>query len=383
MAEVPRMPLDKLEQARSEIEEGRLIENLDVTANRIESDRFVTARASGSEAGETMGHVADMLNELRESLQNTQMRMVQKALQRASHRLLQLSTDQETLVREREEGKASVREAMEQQYRLLSGLSQVSDSLAQLSEQTFFVTPAMGKAIGGTHANMRTALKVLEQSGGRGALKPQGQALGGLNKTVLVIQDALNRMSGESGSGLGSEEFFRQMQKMSMEQMGINQQTLDRLQRGRLTLQEQAAMERLAAEQDAVKRALEKLAREYGERAEIAGRMDGMVRDMEEVVRDLKQNNVNPQTIRRQERILSRLLDAQQSMRKRDFSRKRQATTGKEFVRESPEDVLYDTDAMRERLQRDILRLSKEGYTEEYQVLIRRYLEALSGKAIR
>ena len=69
MAEVPRMPLDKLEQARSEIEEGRLMENLDVTANRIESDRFVAARASGSEAGETMGHVADMLNELRESLQ--------------------------------------------------------------------------------------------------------------------------------------------------------------------------------------------------------------------------------------------------------------------------------------------------------------------------
>jgi len=42
---------------------------------------------------------------------------------------------------------------------------------------------------------------------------------------------------------------------------------------------------------------------------------------MNEVVKNLEQNNVNPETIKKQERILSRLLDASKSTRERDYER--------------------------------------------------------------
>jgi hypothetical protein len=253
----------------------------------------------------------------------------------------------------------------------------VVDSLAQLSRETFFITQDMGLAMGEARDQMGKALQLMEQSGGRGASANQGNAMGALNRTVMAIQDALGRLSG-SESGLGMEEFFLQMEQMAMQQMGINQQTLDLFQKGRLSMEEQASMARLAAEQEAIKNALEELAKEIGRRSDIAGRLDGMVEDMGEAVREMKETGASRETIQRQERILSRLLDAQHSVRRRDTSRERQARSGRDFLRTGPQALPAFDSEWKDRLRRDILRMAREGYTKDFQELIRRYYEAIT-----
>jgi hypothetical protein len=139
-------------------------------------------------------------------------------------------------------------------------------------------------------------------------------------------------------------------------------------------------MGRLAAEQGAVRKSLEDLAREAsrsGELSKLLGDLQRVARDMREVQTDLAGGNVNPETMNKQERILSRLLDAQRSMHERDFEKRRKAETGTNTSRQSPPPIDLTTVEGRNRLQRDLLRALEEGYARDYEELIKKYFEAL------
>jgi hypothetical protein len=98
---------------------------------------------------------------------------------------------------------------------------------------------------------------------------------------------------------------------------------------------------------------------------------------MREVQTDLAQGNVNPETLKKQERILSRLLDSQRSARERDYENRRTAESGKNLVRPSPAAIDLSTREGKDRLRRDLLRALEEGYTRDYEELIKKYFEAL------
>ncbi|HDQ00604.1 MAG TPA: hypothetical protein ENN22_15675 [bacterium] len=98
---------------------------------------------------------------------------------------------------------------------------------------------------------------------------------------------------------------------------------------------------------------------------------------MEDVVKDLQQQNISRRTINRQQQILQRLLDAQKSARKQDYSRKRKGETGKYYPAINPGALPDDLGEKNSQIQRDLLRALKEGYTKDYQDLIKKYFDAL------
>jgi hypothetical protein len=98
---------------------------------------------------------------------------------------------------------------------------------------------------------------------------------------------------------------------------------------------------------------------------------------MVEVQTDLTTGNFNPETARKEDRILSRLLDAQRSTRERDYEKKRTSTAGQDMLRESPASIDLTTIQGRSRLRRDMQKALEEGYAREYEDLIKRYFEIL------
>ena len=137
-------------------------------------------------------------------------------------------------------------------------------------------------------------------------------------------------------------------------------------------------MARLAAEQEALRRGVEDLLKEFGNRSEILGRLDKMGEEMKKVVDDLDRGQVDHRTIDRQQRILSRLLDAQKSVQRRDYTRRRRSRPGQAVVRRSPAELADDLGQDREQLRQDLLRALDEEYPKAYQDLIRAYFQALS-----
>jgi hypothetical protein len=96
------------------------------------------------------------------------------------------------------------------------------------------------------------------------------------------------------------------------------------------------------------------------------------------VLTDMQSGNISEETLRRQEQILSRMLDAMKSQRERDFEKRRESRPGQDVVRESPPDI----DAPSDRSLLDRIRQQLEtgtvNYSRDYEYLIRRYFDAMS-----
>ena len=200
--------------------------------------------------------------------------------------------------------------------------------------------------------------------------------MGSLNEAAQQVQSAMNAMMQAGGQGMGMAGFMQRLRQMTAQQQGINDATRE----GGLTPQQAAELGRLAGEQGMVRKSLEQLAREAanaGQLSKMLGDLNKIAQEMREVQTDLAQGNVNPETLKKQDRILSRLLDSQRSARERDFENRRRAESGKDVLRTSPGQIDLTTQEGRNRLRQDLLKAVEEGYAKDYEVLIRKYFEAL------
>jgi len=75
---------------------------------------------------------------------------------------------------------------------------------------------------------------------------------------------------------------------------------------------------------------------------------------------------------------IERLLDAQRSLRTRDYSRKRESEEGKSYQARRGMDLAPDMNEENRKRQEDLLKALKEGYSRDYRELIKRYFEAIS-----
>ena len=179
---------------------------------------------------------------------------------------------------------------------------------------------------------------------------------------------------------MGMAGFMQRLEQLSGQQQGINQGTRSL---GGLTQEQAAALSRLAGEQAAARRSLEELAREAagaGELSKLLGDLTRIAQEMREVQTDLATGAVNPETLQMQERILSRLLESQRSLRERDFERRRRAESGVTRARPRPAELDAGTAEGRDRLRRDLLKALEEGYARDFQALIRKYFQVLDNE---
>jgi hypothetical protein len=144
---------------------------------------------------------------------------------------------------------------------------------------------------------------------------------------------------------------------------------------------QQSAMRRLAARQQQMRKSLEQLQKEISASGDQTGDLGGIANDMEAVIRDLRQNRILKQTLARQQRILTRLLDAQKSLKTQGFKKERKSKSGQDILRESPGELPADFGERQSLLRENLEKALKEGYTKEAENIIRQYFELLSEEA--
>jgi hypothetical protein len=374
--ETPKMPVEEMQSLLDSLDRQNIPEQMQTMGESIAQSQTQSAIQNGQKITQNLSSMSEGLQRLKQSMQNTANQRAREALQRNAFQVLQLSQVQENLMQQISQGGVSGSEAARQQSTMLNSVRQLSDSLYRLSTQMMMMSPQLGQSLGRAFAHMQNAVNEMQQPGGN-AGQEQSQAMGALNETAAQLLDMMNDMQGGGMGGLGMD-FMTQLGNMSEEQMILNKKLSDLMGRGSLSLQQQAAMSRLAAEQRAIQSGMEQLMRDYGERSDVAGRMGDLIESMETVIQDMINNRVSQKTIERQEAILSRMLEAERSMHERDFSRTRRAETGQDILRPSPAALNTDRSRLKEQLLRDILRLNEAGYTQDYQELIRQYFEALS-----
>ncbi|MFC1556286.1 hypothetical protein ACFL67_04300, partial [candidate division KSB1 bacterium] len=299
--------------------------------------------------------------------------------------LLQLSEKQEALRQESADltvNSDKFRNVADKQYQLKTGLQRTIMRLVKLSEQTFFLTPELGQQLGRSMQLMERTITNLEERNQTATMTNQQRVMESLNGALLSLRESMNSAQ-QSGTGMGFEEFMQQMENMSGEQQGINQQTQQMPMGGQgMTMEQQAAMQRLAQQQEILRKSLEELMGEMEGTGSMQDRLGQMNSDMNEVRKQLEDKNVTDRTLQLQERILSRMLDAQRSINKRDFSKKRISETGNQYEAFDPGQLPENLGETRQLLQESLLRALKEGYNRDFEELIRSYFENLNKKRI-
>lgn len=383
MREFPKMPQSRIEAAKNQLGERGLDGQMQRAIEQMLSGDLSGAQRSGSQISQNMQELLEALQTARQELSQQQKQEITRAFNRAAHSLLTLSKEQEKLMQVTQgmdHNSPAVNESANRQQQLLSGLGRQANELYELSQETFFVTPEMGQALGRAMGGMQSAVENFEARNLGKAANSQAQALNGLNRAVAEIRNSMQDLS-SAASAIGFQEMMQRLQGISQKQQGVNQQTSELAQQpGGLTMEEQAALSRLAAEQNAVRKALEQLRQEMGNRSDVLGDLGQVSQEMEDVVKELEKRNVDRKVVERQRRILSRLLDAQKSMHRRDFSKKREAQTAKEYTVRSPGELPRNLRDDEDRIREDLLRALREGYTIDYQELIKKYFEALARK---
>ena len=96
---------------------------------------------------------------------------------------------------------------------------------------------------------------------------------------------------------------------------------------------------KMAAQQEALRREMEKLANEMNEDGTGAGdALKKIARDMEENERDIINRNFDMETIRRQQEIMTRLLEHEKAEREREKDNKRESSEAKNQEFSNPEE---------------------------------------------
>jgi hypothetical protein len=138
-------------------------------------------------------------------------------------------------------------------------------------------------------------------------------------------------------------------------------------------------LEKLAIEQSLIREATERLAAKLDELAESMGRLEEVAREMREVEESLRDGNLSRGTAEKQRRILTRLLDYEKSLKRQDFSKKREARVGRDYTAERPGSLLPDdATKIRQRVDNMTSPDFQEQWPSQYRELIKTYYKALS-----
>ncbi len=382
MEEFPtEMSLDDLQKTMDDMTAAEMQQQIEQMQQQLQQGNMQQAQQQHGQLQQDLGQMQQNIAQMQQSLLEDQIRQIVNEMRRALRNINELSKRQEDLrddTRSLEPNSQLFRDNARTQSEVMSDLSNVVDDLVALSQKTFAITPDMGRAIGRSFQQMQEALDRLDARSGNQASQRQEGAMGSLNEASLLLQQSLQAMMQGGGQG-GMQGFLQQLQNMAGQQQQINIETGE-LGEGQMSMEQRAQMARLAREQEAVRRSLEELQREMqgtSARERILGDLERIEQEMREVVSGLSADELQPETIQRQERILSRLLDAQRSIRERDYEERREGRVADQILRDSPPEIDLSTQEGRDRLREDMLRAVREGYSRDYEQLIRRYFELL------
>lgn len=319
-------------------------------------------------------------------MRNASQQRATENLQRLAKSTLALSFRQEALTsRLRDfvatEDGSGVHALASEQQTYASAVQQVAEELHEMSKRSLAVSETLLELIGETIDNMRSTLVFIEQNKAFLSAASASQAVTSLNRATIELLTAAAKSMG--GGGAGPSDRMSAMQQMLQQQQQILRESQALLQM-RATqeqmLQERlSAVDRLAGQQRSLREMADKMQKDLDSDKRVLGRMDKITQEMDEVIRDLDSGVVDEETVRNEERILSRLLDASRSVHSRDYERKRMSTAAGD-VFSDPAGVNAsrpNSQLLREEIRRAML-LKAPG---EFEDLIKLYFRALAEEA--
>ncbi|MFM7487875.1 MAG: hypothetical protein ACKO13_13275, partial [Cytophagales bacterium] len=264
-----------------------------------------------------------------------------ESLRQIVHGLIKLSYDQESLMKDFNQVQQSdprYVQLSQNQIKVKDDSKVLADSLLALSKRDPFLGSVVTKEISELNDHLgKAAVNVKERRKSNASAEMQF-SMTSINNLALMLNShydmIMNAMqNGKKKPGKGKKN--GKERSLSQMQMQLNQQMEEIRKGGKQGRQLSEELAKMAAEQERIRRALqemqEKLKQEGGKVP--GGDLPGK---MEQTEMDLVNKQITEQTIRRQNEIITRLLEAEKSMREQNQDQERKGETAKDYAKELP-----------------------------------------------
>jgi len=391
MSELKDMPKEEVEKLQKELEDQKNEQLAEEASENIQQKQKSKAKQKQMQLSQNMQKMKQKMQKLQQDMEQENQMEVFADLMKSLNNIISLSKDQEEAKKNSQSNfqSSQMNKQAVKQDEVKRNLEKVLSQMNQLSQKTFAITPEMGKALGNAHKQMDNVMEGLQNRNQSQTIAGQSEAMSSLNQAAMMMKNMMDQMmqgGGQGGSGMMS--LMQQLQQMSGQQMSLNNMTqmMQKGMNGQLTPEQQGQMQRLAQQQEMIKKSLDELnreAKESGQSKKIPSNLDETLKQMQEVIADMRSEKLSDEIIQKQERILSRLLDAQRSMNERDFEKERESKSGNTQQRTSPGELNLAKQKGKDNLRDELNNLYREGYTKDYEELIKRYFEALQKAQIK
>ncbi|MEF8815276.1 MAG: DUF4175 family protein [Salinibacter sp.] len=385
MEDVPSAPKKQLQKMRRQMQKQEMPEQMRKNSKQLRKNQLQEARQQQQQLQKRLQSMQSRMSQMQQQMKGQQRQMNMSGLRSVLGNTLRLSKDQENLrttLEDLEGDGSAVRRFAVQQKDLRDGLNHVADSLQSIASRL----PRMSKAVQAKTGNalraMEDATAALDAREGDEATGYQKTSMMHLNELARLLSDLLDQMKQQSSGGSGKmsmQQAMQQLQQASGQQQKLNQQIqnlLNQSQGERLSQDMQARRKQLAKQQRQIKEQLEEMNVGEETRQKLLGDLEKVADQMEKSASDLQDGRHSRSLIERQQQILTRLLNAQQSLRTQGKKQQRRGREADDDFDQEPPGERPNSDAT-DTLRRDLIRALEMGYNSDYEALIKKYFQLL------
>jgi len=335
-----------MNEEQQEQGEQQIEQNMEQSQQQLQKEQNKKASESQKKAGQQMKQMAKQMDEMMSSMSMAGMQQNLDHLRDILENLIKLSFDQEALMKSfRSVNQSDPRfiTLSQEQLNLRDNAKIIEDSLFSLAKKVFQIQSFVTREVAAMNQSMDNSMQELRDRNVGKATAQQQLAMTSMNNLALMLNDALKQMQQAMQNMQGSMAGKQKGNQKKPGGLGEMQDALNKkiedLKKGGKSgkaLSEELA--KLAAEQEALRNALremEKQGTKPGEKGK-QGDLGNISKMMEQSETDLVNKRLTEQTIMRQREILTRLLEAERSMKERELDNKREAKTAQDIARKLP-----------------------------------------------
>ncbi|MBK7944672.1 MAG: DUF4175 domain-containing protein [Flavobacteriales bacterium] len=373
-----REQLDELGKKNDELEQPMSLPETDQQEQEIEDhqkqgsdqlEKEQNQKASGNQksAAEKMEQLAFKMQSAMQSAEQEQQEEDADALRQLLENIVHLSFEQESLMNAA--AATSIRDPRWVQHgrvqrKLRDDAKVIEDSLFALSKRVPQIQSVVNREMNSVNDNMDEGRRLLGEARANERFKPmaadkQQRAMTSLNNLALLLDEALQQMmqqmnaqskpgsgscnkpgkkpGGQGGQGIAKMKAQQQALQKQLEEMRKAQEQGRKPGEkpgqqnpggmGLPGMSQQLAQ--MAAQQAAIRKEMQRIAQEMNKDGSGAGNeINKLAQQMEQQERDLVNKNISPETLRRQQEIMVRMLEHEKAERERELDQKRTSQEG-------------------------------------------------------
>ncbi len=370
--------LDKMNQLGEQMEQDSLASDLQESAENLQNNQMEQAQQCQQQALSKMKKMTQKLQNMQQMMSSCSMMEIGDIIEKTIRRLLIFSQMHEESSYKYDKDPFLI---LPDQIAIFEGINLTLKELYNTPMIILVIGPKFLYDANFTSSNYRELFQHINEAKTTKVNTYLKDIQKGINIMIFDLMQAASNMQ-QGGGCAGMQSLMQALQQMSQQQLALNMMTqqlmLQLSEDGQMSQQMRSQAQRLASDEQRLAENLKRVLQTNRDAQNQTSAINQIIEDLEAISHDLKRGRLDNALIEKQERILSRLLDAQKSIHKREFSKKRKSEISEIEDWDLPEEIKLKFDKMRRKA---LLNDDYKDYPKEYQELIREYLRLLNEKA--